>query len=169
MCTAVLHAILMTNQKSEGDKTLEIRQQNFSELSTSELYEILKVRAEVFVVEQKCAYQDLDERDFESWHLTISQAGKIVAYLRLFEKSDEPGVVQIGRVLTTVRGAGLDAKLLAQAIALAQTKFHAQKIFLEAQCYASGFYERAGFGRTTAEFLEDGIPHVGMTLVLTAG
>ena len=138
----------------------------FDELTASELYEILKARAAVFVVEQNCVYQDADGVDYRSLHVFYESDGQVTAYLRLFPKMSEEGTVQMGRVLTIRRGTGLGGAILKDGIRLAREKMNARKIFLEAQCYAVGFYEREGFRTCSGEFLEDGIPHVAMELPL---
>ena len=136
----------------------------FTDLTTRELYEILKARSAVFVVEQNCVYQDIDGLDPASLHVFFEDKGRIAAYLRAFVK--EPGVVQMGRVLTVRRGVGLGGKLLKAGIEEIRERFHPQKIYIEAQSYVVGFYAREGFRVTSEEFLEDGIPHVKMELVL---
>ena len=136
----------------------------FEELTTIELYELLKARAEIFVVEQNCIYQDLDDKDYDSLHVFYEEDGKVTAYLRAFIK--EEGVVQVGRVLTVEHGTGLGGKLLKAGLEQIKEKFHPEKIYLEAQCYAIGYYEREGFLVCSEEFLEDGIPHVQMELQL---
>ncbi len=136
----------------------------FDELTIRELYEILKARAEIFVVEQNCVYQDLDDRDYESLHFFYEEDGKVTAYLRAFQK--DSSTVQIGRVLTLQHGTGLGAKLLKEGIARIKEKMNPARIFIEAQCYAVGYYEREGFQVCSEEFLEDGIPHVQMLLNL---
>lgn len=136
----------------------------FQELTTKELYEILKVRGAIFVVEQNCAYQDIDGLDEASLHLFYEDGGQVQAYLRAFEK--EPGIVQMGRVLTLHHGEGLGGRLLHEGIPVIKEQFHPRKIVIEAQCYATGYYEKAGFQRCSEEFLEDGIPHVRMELTL---
>lgn len=137
---------------------------SFSELTTTELYEILKARAEIFVVEQNCIYQDLDNIDYRSLHIFYESNGKVIAYLRAFEKDSDAGIVQIGRVLTLTHGTGLGGKLLKEGISLIKEKMNPSSIYIEAQCYATGFYEREGFIISSDEFLEDGIPHVEMVL-----
>ena len=129
---------------------------------TKELYELLRARAEIFVVEQNCIYQDLDCKDYSSLHVFFENDGVVEAYLRAFLK--EEGVVQIGRVLTLEHGKGMGGKILTAGLKEAKDKFHPKKIFLEAQCYAIGFYEREGFQVCSETFLEDGIPHVEMEL-----
>lgn len=136
----------------------------FSELSAKELYEILKARAEIFVVEQNCAYQDLDGADYESLHVFFEKDGKIMAYLRAFRKDND--TVRMGRVLTLQHGIGLGGRLLREGLAQIRDKMHPARICIEAQCYATGFYEREGFQICSEEFLEDGIPHVQMVLQL---
>lgn len=139
----------------------------FAELSTSELYEILKSRAQIFVVEQNCVYQDLDDVDKISTHFFYQNgSGLIEAYLRVFPISDMPGCVQIGRVLTLHHGSGLGGELLHQTITYLKKNNLAHTIFLDAQVYAKGFYEQENFQICSDEFLEDGIPHVRMRLTL---
>ena len=135
----------------------------FDELNTKELYELLKARAEIFVVEQNCVYQDLDDKDYQSLHVFFEESGRVEAYLRAFVKDE--GVVQVGRVLTLEHGKGLGAKLLKAGLKEVKEKFNPEKIFIEAQCYATGYYEREGFRICSKEFLEDGIPHVEMELI----
>ena len=140
---------------------------NFHELTTTELYEILRVRSEVFVVEQECIYQDLDGLDYNSVHVFVEQDGKVLACLRVFMREEKQKVVQIGRVLTYKRGIGLGLELLLKGIEVAKIQFQAKKLYLEAQVYAIGFYEKAGFQVVSDEFMEDGIPHVCMALECT--
>ena len=136
----------------------------FDDLTTGELYEILKARSAVFVVEQNCVYQDIDGMDPASLHVFFEDEGRIAAYLRVFVK--EPGVVSMERVLTVELGIGLGRKLLRAGIVEIRERFHPAKIYIEAQSYAVGFYAREGFRVTSEEFLEDGIPHVKMELDL---
>ena len=136
----------------------------FNELTTTELYEILKSRAEIFVVEQNCIYQDLDDKDYHSLHIFYESEGKVVAYLRAFIKDSVTNIVQIGRVLTLTHGTGLGSKLLKESISIIQKEMNPSSIYIEAQCYAIGFYEKEGFVVSSDEFLEDGIPHVEMIL-----
>ena len=141
-----------------------IKTKFFEELTTKELYEILKARAEIFVVEQECVYQDLDDIDYRSLHVFYEEDGKVTAYLRAFEKDTD--VVQMGRVLTIEHGKGLGNKILRDGIVAVREKYNPDTIFIEAQCYATGFYEKMGFDICSEEFLEDGIPHVAMELDL---
>ena len=132
----------------------------FEELTTHELYEILKARCAVFVVEQQCPYQDIDGLDERSLHVFYEEEGRVLAYLRAFRKDE--GCVQMGRVLTVERGKGLGGLLLREGIREIRQKLNPQRIIIEAQCYATGFYEREGFKICSDQFLEDGIPHVQM-------
>jgi len=134
---------------------------SFNELTTSELFEILRVRCAVFIVEQNCPYQDIDEIDRRALHVFLRDGEEIAAYLRIFEKDAQR--VQIGRVLTTRRGKGYGAAVMRAGLDALQSYFTQPEIYLEAQTYAVGFYEKFGFSVCSDEFLEDGIPHVEMT------
>lgn len=137
---------------------------HWDELTRDELYDLLAVRTAVFVVEQRCPYQEADGLDRRAWHVFARDGGgAIQACLRILEP--ENGTAQIGRVLTVDRGTGLGRALMERSIRAAWEKTGARRIRLEAQSYAQGFYEKLGFRRTEApEFLEDGIPHVEMVL-----
>lgn len=141
---------------------MNLHVKKFEELTIDELYEILRVRAEVFVVEQTCVYQDLDGVDKESLHAFYEEDGKVCAYVRIFKKKDEISVAQLGRLLTTRRGEGLGWKILQEGLHAAMNRLFCREVYIEAQCYAVPFYEKAGFLVTSEEFLEDGIPHVEM-------
>lgn len=143
---------------------MKVTAKYFQELTVFELYEILRVRAEIFVVEQNCVYQDLDGLDYKSLHIFCEEDGKVVAYLRAFVKEEETNTVQMGRVLTVRHGEGLGGRILKEGIRLIRENMKPERIFIEAQCYAIGFYEREGFRVCSEEFLEDGIPHVEMLL-----
>ena len=136
---------------------------SFEELTTNELYEILKVRAAVFIVEQECAYQDLDDIDFRSIHVTLHRDDAIVAYARVFR--DDGGLWHIGRVLSTERDKHFGLEVMREAIKVAKAQY-AGSIEIEAQCYALGFYEKLEFQVSSEEFMLDGIPHRRMRLQL---
>ena len=145
------------------ERNLIIR--TFDKLSTAELYEILRLREAVFIVEQNCPYPEADGQDPEAVHLWYAgEDGRVAAYLRLYQKKDEPGTVQVGRVVTSAaaRGTGLGGKILHEGVQYALETMHAERLYLEAQTYAIGFYQKEGFTVSSAEFLEDGIPHVQM-------
>ena len=145
---------------------MELKTKYFNELSTIELYEILKARSQIFVIEQKCIYQDLDDIDYKSIHIFYQQDNKVIAYLRIFPKEENWDIVQMGRVLSIEHGKGLGGKVLKEGIKFIKEKINSKKIYIEAQCYAIGFYKREGFKVCSEEFLEDGIPHVKMELEL---
>ena len=136
----------------------------FDELTTRELYEILKVRTEIFVVEQNCVYQDMDDNDYQSLHMFYEEDGKVKAYLRSFVMG--PGVVRMDRVLTLKHGTGLGGKLLKKGLEQIRENQNPKRIIIDAQCYATGYYAREGFVICSEEFLEDGLPHVRMELEL---
>lgn len=136
----------------------------FEELSIDELYELLKIRVNVFVVEQKCPYPEVDDRDKHAYHVYIQEGGEVKAYLRVLEAGVSFDEVSIGRVLTTERGKGYANILLKEGINVAREKLNADKIKIEAQTYAKRMYEKFGFKVVSDEFLEDGIPHVQMIL-----
>jgi len=149
-----------------GVTVLEHYIKTFAELDTRELYAILKARSEVFVVEQNCVYQDLDGIDLDALHLYTLDGGELTAYLRVFMQNGSTKTARLGRVLTVKRGCGLGLDLTLRGIRAAKEIFGAREICIEAQVYAIGFYEKAGFRVCSEEFLEDGIPHVKMILPL---
>lgn len=136
----------------------ELFVKHYSELTIDELYDLLQLRAEVFVVEQTCPYQDLDGKDKASWHVWLRDGRGLVAAARVYELEG----VRIGRVVTRYRREGLGSRVMAESIRVAKEKLGAREILISAQQYAQPFYERAGFVRCTDPYLEDGIPHVGM-------
>jgi Predicted acyltransferase len=135
----------------------------FDELSSRELYEILKARSQIFILEQHIEYQDMDDIDYQSLHCFMSENDKVVAYLRAFYKED---YVQVGRILTLKHGLGYGRMLLEQSLPIIQERMKCQKICMDAQKHAVGFYEKFGFQVTSDEFLEEGILHVVMELTL---
>ena len=147
---------------------MQISAKRFGELSAAELYEILRARAAVFVVEQKCAYQDIDGRDLEAVHVVArGEDGELAGYLRVMRGED--GRAWIGRVLALRRRQGVATRLLREGLEVAGEVFGARRVCLEAQTYARGLYEKAGFVQTSEQFLEDGIPHVRMEKVILGG
>ncbi len=134
----------------------------FNQLTAEELYEILRVRAEVFVVEQNCAYQDLDGVDLDAYHVYLKDNGEIVAYLRVVDKGKRLDEVSIGRVISLRRRCGLGSELMGLGLRVAKEKFGAEIVKVGAQVYAKPFYESVGFTQISDEYLEDGIPHIYM-------
>lgn len=142
---------------------LVLHKKLFRELTVDELYELLRVRAEVFVVEQDCVYQDLDGDDQVSVHLWLTDGGKVVALCRVCPAGMHMEEVSIGRVITTERGKGYGKRIMLEGIKVAQEHFNAKRIDIEAQEYARGFYEQVGFRQSSEPFMLDGIPHIRMT------
>lgn len=138
-------------------------QKRFQELTIDELYELLRVRSEVFVVEQDCVYQDLDGDDQQSLHLWLTVEDKLVAMARVCPAGTHMPEVSIGRVITTQRGKGYGKQIMLHALQAAVEHFQAKTVTLEAQEYAKGFYEGVGFRQTSETFILDGIPHIQMT------
>ena len=132
----------------------------FSELTLSELYEIVRARTEVFLMEQKIICRDFDGEDYNCLHCFITDNGKVSAYLRAFKKSDSS--VKIGRVLSVKHGVGLGRELMQKSTLAIKEKFSCNKIMLHAQKHAQGFYEKLGYETTSPDFLEEGIVHVAM-------
>ena len=147
-------------------ETVTITTKRFSDLKLEELYGILRVRSEVFVTGQKCLYVDPDGRDFGSVQVFASKGDRIIGCLRIYGK--EAGVVQIGRVavIESLRGTGIGRMMMRQAISYVTENSTDEKIYLEAQTYAIGFYEKLGFKVISDEFLDEGIPHKGMELLI---
>ena len=139
-------------------------QKTFQELTVDELYELLRVRSEVFVVEQNCVYQDMDGDDQMSIYLWLTVAGKVVALARVCPAGTHMQEISIGRVITTERGKGYGRQMLLHAIEAAKEHFGAKQIDIEAQEYAKAFYESVGFKQSSETFMLDGIPHIRMTL-----
>ena len=139
----------------------------FEELTLNELYNIMKLRSIVFVVEQNCVYQDLDDIDKISYHFFIKgNDDNIKAYLRIFEKDEE--TAQIGRVVTDEkeRRKGLASNLIKSGIEFCKKEMKKNKVYLEGQVYCKDLYLHLGFNIISDEFLEDGIPHYKMLKII---
>ena len=139
---------------------VKIQIKTFQELSSADLYEILKARFNVFVCEQHIIYLDEDNLDFQAVHFSLLRGGLVIAYARLFPDA-QPGVMRIGRMLTLERGKGLGKYLIAQMTAYAQSQ-GAAKLRLHAQTQAVPFYEHLGFRTVGDTFIEADIPHILM-------
>lgn len=143
---------------------MDIITKHFEELTVTELYEILKLRSAVFVVEQSCIYQDIDDTDKTSLHIFIKEENALKAYLRTFSRTDKQA--QIGRVVSAERGKSYGLTVMKAGISAAKELLKKESVYIEAQVYAIPFYKRLGFKTTSDEFLEDGIPHIKMELAL---
>ena len=139
---------------------------NFSELSTEEIYKILNIRQEVFVVEQTCYYLDADNYDQKAIHLWAEKNGEIVAYLRIFKENIKYPEASIGRVLTalSVRGESLGKTLVAFSLQIIFNQLRSKSVRISAQDYLIKFYSDFGFVDTGKKYLEDEIPHTEMIL-----
>ncbi|WP_332764636.1 GNAT family N-acetyltransferase [Pseudomonas koreensis] len=146
--------------------TIEWICKHHSDLGKEQLYALLKLRSEVFVVEQKCAYPDLDGQDLDgdTHHLMGWENDQLVAYLRLLDPQSQGGDVVIGRVVTAPagRGKGLGHRMMEQALKQAEKHWPQVPIYLSAQAHLQGYYGKYGFVVAGEEYLEDDIPHIGM-------
>lgn len=135
-----------------------------AELSSSELIEIMKQRVAVFVVEQNCPYQEVDDADFNDWHIILHEHEHIQAYARVIDKGD---YVTFGRVLVAepFRGQGLGRRIVRATLDMIANNFADRLIKIQAQAYLQKFYESFGFQATSAVYLEDDIPHLDMQKV----
>jgi ElaA protein len=136
----------------------------FNDLAPQELYCILQLRNEVFVVEQNCVFQDADDKDQKSWHLCGWQNNKLVAYTRLVPPGEAYELPSIGRVVTSpsVRNTGAGRELMKRSIEAVLDIYGNLPIQIGAQFYLKKFYQSFGFEQTSSIYLEDGIEHIYM-------
>jgi len=151
-------------EKQVNDSDIKWLWKRFQELTTKELYEVMKLRQKVFVVEQNCAYLDLDDRDNEADHLLVSGKEELLGYLRVTPAGTRFTEYSIGRVVThpKVRGSGMGKAMTKRAIQYIQDVHGDQPIRISAQSYLENFYTSFGFKRLGKEYDEDGIPHIEM-------
>jgi ElaA protein len=146
--------------------TIEWICKHHRDLGKEQLYASLKLRSDVFVVEQKCAYPDLDGQDLEgdTHHLMGWEDDQLMAYLRLLDPESQGGDVVIGRVVTAPagRGKGLGHAMMEQALKQAEKHWPQVPIYLSAQAHLQGYYGKYGFVVVGEKYLEDDIPHIGM-------
>ena len=137
---------------------------SFKELSKLELYKILRLRAEVFIVEQDCVYQDVDDKDQKALHVILKKSEEIIGYTRLFWPGDYFKEASIGRVVISKkeRHNNYGSQLMKASILAVSEKMKEKKIKISAQTYLKNFYNNLGFFETGKEYLEDGIPHIAM-------
>ena len=137
----------------------------FDELTSDELYNILQLRNEVFIVEQNCVYKDLDGKDRSAWHLMAVENDRLVAYTRILPPGVSYNDPAIGRVVTSSskRRSGLGRELMKRSIEACRIFFGKTSITLSAQVYLQSFYESFGFMPVGEEYLDDGIPHIKMS------
>lgn len=136
----------------------------FDKLTTQELFNIYKLRVDVFVVEQQCPYHEVDDIDTITHHIYLqNDNSKILAYCRMYKEND---TFHIGRVIASERRKGYGTQIMKTAVKFATEELHADSIILEAQTYAKNFYEKLGFTQTSEPFVEDGIPHIQMKYIV---
>ena len=143
---------------------LNITVKSFNQLTTKELYDLLQLRSEVFVVEQDCVYQDIDGKDQNALHVLGIKDNKIVAYTRLFKPGDYFNLASIGRVVVKenqrMHKYGYD--IMEASIKAIKTNYNTTDIKISAQCYLKRFYNNLNFFEVGEQYLEDDIPHIAM-------
>lgn len=143
---------------------LEIKTKTFQELNTKELYDLLQLRSEVFVVEQDCVYQDIDGKDQKALHVLGYRDRKLVAYTRIFKPGDYFDEASIGRVVVreNARQYKYGYDIMTASIQAIKDYYNESKIRISAQIYLKRFYNNLNFKEVGEEYLEDGIPHINM-------
>ena len=143
---------------------IDIKVKTFKELNTQELYNILQLRSEVFVVEQDCVYQDLDGKDEKALHIIGFKKNKVIAYTRVFKPGDYFEYASIGRVVVdqNEREHKYGYDIMNASVEAIKVRYNETKIKISAQTYLKRFYNNLDFFEVGEEYLEDGIPHVGM-------
>ncbi|WP_110114379.1 GNAT family N-acetyltransferase [Bacillus sp. CGMCC 1.16541] len=138
----------------------------FDELTVHELYNILKERVNVFVVEQNCPYEEMDGKDLASYHLFKKQDNQVIAYLRVLPKGVSYKEASLGRIIVhpSYRGTGIGRELVTRGLSFLNQELHETTVKIQAQSYLQAFYESFGFKKISEEYLEDGIPHIDMFL-----
>jgi ElaA protein len=179
LSTSVMIATLLVSRATGSRRTPRIRGKtsmpesttqwrHFEELTAGELYELLRFRQSIFVVEQASAYPDLDGRDQSAWHLAARLESELIGYLRLTPIAGPPPMVRIGRVavLPSLRRGGLGRMLMERALTLCRERFPLRAIALGAQVPLVPFYESFGFATTSEPYDDFGVAHVEMGLRL---
>ena len=141
---------------------------NFQDLSNTEIYQILRLRSVVFVVEQECIYQDIDNKDKKAVHIFLKEKNEIIAYSRVFKEKEYFENPSIGRVVVANkrRMYGVGKKIMNISIDYIKQNIKAKSIEISAQKYLKKFYSNLGFVKQGEEYLEDNIPHVRMFLII---
>lgn len=140
----------------------------FDDLSNTEIYQILRLRSEVFVVEQECIYQDIDNKDKKAVHIFLKEKNEIIAYSRVFKEKEYFEKPSIGRVVVANkrRMYGVGKKIMKISIDHIKKNIKAKSIEISAQKYLKKFYSNLGFVQEGEEYLEDNIPHLRMFLII---
>ena len=146
---------------NQGGYGMDYHAKKFTELTTKEFFEIVKLRIAVFVVEQNCPYQEVDDADEQAWHTWLQEGSEIVGYTRIIDKGD---TVTFGRVLINpvYRGKKLGNKLLEETLKVIKDNYPERPIIIGAQAHLTDFYGAFGFEEISEVYLEDDIPHVDM-------
>ena len=145
---------------------LDIKIKSFQDLTTNELYAILQLRSEIFVVEQDCVYQDIDYKDQKAYHLLGLKNNKLIAYTRLFKPGDYFEEASIGRVVVKKeeRQYKYGYDIMNASVSYVKNELKLTKIKISAQAYLKTFYSNIGFKQIGEPYLEDGIPHIAMVM-----
>ncbi len=141
---------------------MELVSKKFSEMTLDELYMILKWRSVIFIVEQDCVYQDLDDMDQDALHIWLKDGEELVAYARVLKANTYLDEIAIGRVITVRRGEGYGMQIFGHAIDAAVEKFGAGRIKIRAQLQAEKFYHKFGFKACGEAFMYEGLMHIDM-------
>ncbi|AQQ52107.1 GNAT family N-acetyltransferase [Planococcus lenghuensis] len=143
---------------------MEWKAYRFNELTINELHDIFRLRVNVFVVEQNCAYPEVDGLDPHCTHLVAKTGGRIAAYARLVPGGLKGELPAIGRVIVVpeARGTGLGRELVQRSRDFIINEWEEKEIFLQGQSHLEAFYASLGFESVSAEYLDDGIPHIDM-------
>ena len=146
---------------------IEWKEKKFSELTTKELYELSRIRSEIFVVEQKILYNDFDRKDYKAIHLSGFLEDRLTAYARIFKEGDYyeayPGFGRVA-ILEKERGKGYGKELVKKCVEVCRKNFKNKEIKISAQSYLERFYEELGFEFRGERYMEDGSPHCAMYL-----
>ena len=132
----------------------------FDELTCAELYEIVRARQEIFLMEQNIVCRDFDGVDYDALHCFLLEGGRVIAYLRAY--MGDGGEVHIGRVLSITHGMGHGREIMQRAMPVIMERLHCESVTLHSQCHAEGFYKKLGFESVGEIFIEEGIPHIMM-------
>ena len=143
---------------------MDVIVKKYDDLSLDELYDILRIRVLVFVVEQNALCDEIHGKDRNAYHVFIREDEEIKAYLRVFSNDDSNREVKIGRVLTTERGVGYGRLIMEKGIELARKVYNPKIINVHSQTQAMDFYAKFGFKQVSDVFIEDTLPHVSMNL-----
>ncbi len=146
---------------------MKLSVKKFEQLTAEELYDIIKLRNAVFVVEQNCVYQDLDGKDKNAYHVYLSDEEGIQAYLRVLDSGVSYKEPSLGRIISAKRRMGLGTAVVKAGIDVAKEKYGATRIRISAQVQAMPFYESLGFKAVSEVYDEDGIPHREMVLAIS--